>query len=273
MDVLPLREPSDLAAYIAAVPAAPGGPATGSVPLPYGPELDDLHHLYALARRSAAVSIMEFGSGWSTLVLALAVHENERSFGGTYDVRHPNAFRVLSVDASEEYSGRSLGRLPTELREHVIGHVSAARLVEYGGRWASLFDDVPPFVADLIYIDGPEPGQVQGSIDGFSLSDPHGLPVAADLLRMEPMLWPETTVVVDGRTANARFLRDNLQRRWDHLRDPYGDRTTLFLDETPYGEISARHVAARRRLGRALLGKPTKNDAGTEHIGSAGLSD
>jgi len=261
MDVVPLREPSDLAAYVAASRASSQGVAPdGDVATPYGPELDDLHHLYALARRSAAVSVMEFGSGWSTLVLALAVHENEASFAGTYDVRHPNPFRVLSVDASAEYSARSFAQLPVELRGHVIAHVSGARLVEHGGRWASLFDDLPPFVADLIYLDGPEPGQVRGTVDGFSLADPHGLPVAADLLRLEPMLWPETTVVVDGRTANARFLRDNLQRRWDHLHDPFGDRTTLFLDETPYGEISARHVAARRRLGRALLGKPSKND-------------
>jgi len=265
MDVLPLREPSDLAAYVTAVQSdiagTDGRPAStaAGVPTPYGPELDDLHHLYALARRSAAVSVIEFGSGWSTLVLALAVHENERSFAGSYDVRHPNPFRVLSVDASAEYSARSFERLPDELRAHVIPHVSGARLVEHGGRWASLFEDLPPFVADVIYVDGPEPDQVHGTIDGFSLTDPHGLPVAADLLRLEPMLWPETTVVIDGRTANARFLRDNLQRRWDHLRDPFGDRTTLFLDETPYGEISARHIAARRRLGRSLLGKPSKN--------------
>jgi hypothetical protein len=269
MDVVPLREPSDLAAYVASVQGA--GTGTGSaaaahaqgaegVPTPYGPELDDLHHLYALARRTAAVSVMEFGSGWSTLVLALAVHENALSFGDTYDVRHPNPFQLLSVDVSAEYSARSLDRLPPELRARVVAQVTDARLVEYGGRWASLFDDLPPFVADLIYLDGPEPGQVRGDVDGFTLSDPHGLPVAADLLRLEPMLWPETTVVIDGRTANGRFLRDNLQRRWDHLRDPFGDRTTLFLDETPYGEISARHIAARRRLGRALLGKPSKND-------------
>jgi len=263
MDVVPLREPSELAAYVSSVQGASGGPgegAAGGVPTPYGPELDDLHHLYALVRRSAAVSVMEFGSGWSTLVLALAVQENARSFAGTYDVRHPNPFQVLSVDASAEYSARSVDRLPSELREHVVAHVTEARLVEYGGRWASMFDDLPPFVADVIYLDGPEPGQVRGTSDGFSLADPHGLPVAADLLRLEPMLWPETTVVIDGRTANARFLRDNLQRHWDHLRDPFGDRTTLFLDETPYGEISARHIAARRRLGRALLGKPSKND-------------
>jgi hypothetical protein len=262
MSVLPLREPSDLAAFVRAT-AETAGDTTAvqavGVPMPYGPELDDLHHLYALARRTAAVSIMEFGSGWSTLVLALALHENATSFGSTYDVRHPNPFRLLSVDASAEYSQLSIGRLPVELRAHVDAHVSTVRLVEWQGQLATAFDDLPAFVADLIYLDGPEPGQVTGAIDGVALSDPHGLPMAADLLRLEPMLWPESTIVVDGRTANARFLRANLRRSWDHLRDPYGDRTTLFLDETAFGEISARHVALRRRLGRELLGKPSKN--------------
>jgi hypothetical protein len=257
MAVVPLREPSDLRAWIDA--ASDTASEGQTVPTPYGPELDDLHHLYALVRRTAAVSVLEFGSGWSTLVLALAIDENATSYGASYDVRHPNPFQVLSVDASAEYSARSFQRLPAALQRRVIPHVTGARLVEYGGRWASLFDALPPFVADLIYLDGPEPGQVDGMHDGFTLEDPHGLPVAADILRLEPMLWPETTIVIDGRTANARFLRANLQRRWDHLRDPYGDRTTLFLDETPFGEISARHLAARRRLGRELLGKPSKN--------------
>jgi hypothetical protein len=261
VSVLPLREPSDLAAFIRTTTETASDAtelqAVG-VPMPYGPDLDDLHHLYALARRSAAVSILEFGSGWSTLVLALALHENATSFGLNYDVRHPNPFRLLSVDASPEYSQLSIDRLPAELRALVDAHVSTVRLIEWQGQLATLFEDLPAFVADLIYLDGPEPGQVTGAIDGIALSDPHGLPMAADLLRLEPMLWPESTIVVDGRTANARFLRTNLRRSWDHLRDPYGDRTTLFLDESAFGESSARHVALRRQLGRELLGKSSK---------------
>jgi hypothetical protein len=258
MSVVPMRGAAALNEWIERI-AGTGGVGAGAVPTPYGPELDDLHHLYTIARRSAVVSALELGSGWSTAVLALAIHENEVSFDGSYDVRHPNPFRLLSVDVSEEYSAQAVGRLPDEVRSHVVPHVTGARLVEYAGRWASLYDALPPFVADLIYLDGPEPGQVSGTSDGFVLEDPHALPNSADLLRLEPMLWPETVIVIDGRTANARFLRANLQRSWHFLHDPYGDRTTLFLDETAFGEISARHVAARRRLGRALLGKPSKN--------------
>ena len=261
MTIIPLRGASEFGDWIGAIAEGGGAVADGSdVPTPYGPELDDLHHLYALARRSATVSAMELGSGWSTLAIALAIHENAASFGASYDVRHPNPFRLLSVDVSSEYSSQAVDRLPDELRAHVVPHVSSARLVEFSGRWASLYDDLPPFVADLIYLDGPEPGQVTGVKDGFVMEDPHGLPNSADLLRLEPMLWPETMIVIDGRAANARFLRANLQRSWQYLHDPYGDRTTLLLDETPFGEISARHLAARRRLGRALLGKPSKND-------------
>ncbi len=258
MTIVPLRGAAELAEWIDRI-AGTSATDTATVPTPYGPELDDLHHLYALARRWAIVSALEFGSGWSTAVLALAIEENERSFDGGYDVRHPNPFRLLSVDVSADYSAQAVQRLPDDVRRCVIPHVTGARLVEYDGRWASLYDDLPPFVADLIYLDGPEPGQVQGTSDGFVLEDPHGLPNSADLLRLEPMLWPETVVIVDGRTANARFLHANLQRSWQTLRDPYGDRTTFFLDETSFGEISSRHLAARRRLGRELLGKPSKN--------------
>ena len=31
---------------------------------------------------------------------------------------------------------------------------------------------------------------------------------------MEPFLLPGTVILVDGRTANARFMRDNFQQNW-----------------------------------------------------------
>ena len=69
--------------------------------LPYTYELDDLHHLYCLVRDTAAVSVLEFGFGWSTLALALAVYENRLTMFYTYSVRHPNPFSVMTVEASE----------------------------------------------------------------------------------------------------------------------------------------------------------------------------
>ena len=42
----------------------------------YDPEMKDLYFLYCVVREKAVVSVLEFGSGWSTLALAIALQEN-----------------------------------------------------------------------------------------------------------------------------------------------------------------------------------------------------
>jgi len=228
---------------------------------PYSCELDDAYSLYRMTRETAAVSILEFGSGWSTLAFALAISENKRAMGEMYQVRHPNPFKVMTVDASAEWIATTLRRIPTSLQEFVFAKVATPRLLEYQGQFVSFFDDLPYFVPDIVYVDGPDPEQVVGMIDGFSSTALHGLPMSADVLRLEPHLWPWTIVITDGRRANARLLEVNLRRNWQVLHDPFGDQTMLRLDETPFGPVSEMHLAARLTAARALRqkGGPVQN--------------
>lgn len=230
---------------------------------PYAFELDDLFHLYSLVRKTSCVSALEYGSGWSTLVLALALHENSESFGEEHRrlVRHPNAFKLLTVDASEYWQGIALDRLPDWLRQTVTGVVSTVNLVEAYGSYVHLYEAVPDFVADLIYLDGPDPEQVRGSVNGFRYRELHTLPMGADILRIEPHLWPETLIIADGRTANARFLAANLHRNWQIMHDPFGDRTTFRLEETPFGPVVEKHLSTRLAAARALCQKEEPNPA------------
>jgi len=218
-------------------------------------ELDDLYYLYCLTRQSAAVSVLEFGSGWSTLAFAKAIGENLKSMTNDYNVRHPNPFKVMSVDASEHWMGVTLSRLPTELRHLVIPQVTVPKLVELHSSYVSVYEEIPSFTPDIIYLDGPDPKQVTGSIDGFVSVELHGLPMSADILRIEPYLWPWTLIVTDGRTANARYLQANLHRNWQYLHDPFGDRTIFRLDETPFGPITEDHLATRLKVARAVSQK------------------
>lgn len=226
------------------------GPLEYDGEVPYEFELDDLYYLYCLTRQSAAVSVLEFGSGWSTLAFAKAIEENRRSMIESYNVRHPNPFKVMSVDASAHWMDVTLSRLPTELRDLVIPQVAKPRLIELKGSYVSVYEKIPPFTPDIIYLDGPDPEQVTGSIDGFFSLELHGLPMSADILRIEPHLWPYTVIVTDGRTANARYIQANLQRNWQHLHDPFGDRTVFRLDETPFGPVTEEHLATRLKVAR-----------------------
>ena len=66
--------------------------------------------------------------------------------------------------------------------------------------------------------------------------------MAADILQFEHFLYPQTMIVVDGRTANVRFLMANLQRdwRWKHLAKE--DTHIGWMNEGPLGSLDARRL-------------------------------
>ena len=45
---------------------------------PYEPDLRDLYRLYNLITLNKRTTIVEFGTGWSTLVMITALNENKR---------------------------------------------------------------------------------------------------------------------------------------------------------------------------------------------------
>jgi hypothetical protein len=213
----------------------------------YGPELRDLYSLYSKVRNNKIVAVMEFGAGWSTLALFKALDENRRDFGEYVyaNIRHPNPFTLMSVDCSEQFLSLALGRIPKELSETtIIPVVSTARMTTLNGQICSLFEAIPPFTADFIYLDGPDCEQVSGDVNGFSVrfgadDYAYGLPMAADLVLLEPFFWPGTLLVTDGRGANANFLKNNFKRNWEYRYDLDCDHHIFRLSEHPFGAISA----------------------------------
>ena len=66
----------------------------------------------------------------------------------------------------------------------------------------------------------------------------YGLPMAADLVQMEPFFWPGTSIVTDGRGANAFFLRSNFKRSWTYRYDEECDQHLFKLKDEHFGKIS-----------------------------------
>ena len=62
--------------------------------------------------------------------------------------------------------------------------------------------------------------------------------MSADILKMEPILLPETMILVDGRTNNARFLKNNFQRNFEMVWDKESDITTFILKEERLGKYN-----------------------------------
>lgn len=217
----------------------------------YLPDLKDLYSLYRSVRTSKSVSVLEYGSGWSTLVLALAINENLEADGPAYinKVRHPNPFKLMTVDVSRKFQDMAMSRIPADLQKVIIPVVSNCEIGTFRDQICSYFTEVPPFTADFIYLDGPDCDQVQGNVGGFNFdfgseSHRYGLPMSGDLLRLEFFFWPGTRIVVDGRGANASFLRSNFTRNWTYEFNKNLDQHFFVLSESAWGDISQRHLDA-----------------------------
>ncbi len=222
----------------------------------YEPEINDLYFLYQLVREKAVVSILEYGSGWSTLALAMALLENFIDFGSEHleTIRHPNPFTLLSLDASKDWQKLAVSRLTEEELAVVRTKIVTPVLTKSDGALCHTSDHIPNFVPDLIYLDGPDHTQVTGDISGFKYEG-FTLPMSADLLSIEPYLWPETIIVSDGRTANVRFLESRFKRNWQVLHDPFGDRSILRINEPAFGVVSEEHIRFRLNKSRIIQKK------------------
>ena len=66
--------------------------------------------------------------------------------------------------------------------------------------------------------------------------------MSADILTIEHFLMPGTLIVTDGRTANARFLKSNLQRDLIYCHDESFDQHFFELSETPLGIYNKKQL-------------------------------
>lgn len=219
----------------------------------YPPQVADLVRLHRLVRERMAQTVLEFGVGFSTVILADALAKNEADYLALPDppkLRNGQAFKLFSLDASEHWIERTRARLPAELAGRVRFSHSRVVAGTFNGRLCHYYEKLPNVVADFIYLDGPMPKHVEGSVHGLDFSIDERTVMAADLLLMEPTMLPGTLILVDGRVNNARFLARNFQRPFRTTHDPAGDVTLFELDEPPLGRHSV-DLAALVRAQRA----------------------
>lgn len=207
--------------------------------VPFVPVLEDLCFLHRQIRQRRVLTVLEFGVGYSTVVMAAAMKKNKEEYGlefKTADIRCLHPFSVYSLDADYCWIAAAEQRLPDELREFTHISYSEVYAGTFQDRLCHYYRTLPDIIPDFIYLDAPGPSQVQGEIGGLSF---HGCVErtlnSADILRMEPSLTPGTMIVVDGRMNNVRFLANNLQRDWDIMVDEEEDRTVMELKEPTLG--------------------------------------
>ena len=214
---------------------------SGKLNIPFPPVAEDLARLHRLIRKRKAFTVLEFGSGLSTIVMADALSKNKADFLALEEkpeLRNRFMFQIFSVESDKQWIEHSQSNFPKYLLEHVNFHYSEIKIDTFNGRICHFYDNLPDIVPDFIYLDGPNPKDVKGNVNGMTFQCDERTVMAADLLLMESILLPGTFILVDGRTNNARFLKKNFQRNFEMSWDKDGDITSFELQEERLGKYN-----------------------------------
>jgi hypothetical protein len=196
----------------------------------------DLARIHRLIIQRRPFTTLEFGTGFSTLVIAHALKQNKQAYEGNSNkplLKNPPPFLHYSVDANEFWLNNTQKMLPSELKEFVVFCHSSCEVVLFNGQLSHQYTKLPDIDPQFIYLDGPDPNDVKGNVNGLTFSNSTRTVMSSDLLMMESIFAPGLFILVDGRTNNARFLQRSFQRNYDMVHYPETDVTTFELKE-PY---------------------------------------
>ncbi len=210
---------------------------------PQPPELKDLYRLYQFIILNKRTTVLEFGCGYSSLIISHALKKlhnknNKKPFTRCF---HP--FKLFVVDSEKKYINIVKKRLKKfSVGQNVNYLYSKSQMVTYGGNYATEYKKIPSVNPDFIYLDGPDHLKINGSINNFKVSSLDMMPMSCDILKIENYLTPGTIILIDGRTSNARYLKNNFKRNWRKYFDGINDQTIFLLDEKPLGRFNKEQI-------------------------------
>jgi hypothetical protein len=214
--------------------------SSNNVPFPV--ELDDLIRLHYLVTSRKVTTILEIGVGKSTVVFDHSLEKNKSRYGDFVknNLRRSNPFECHSVDNNKKWI--ELTKSTLQSTSNVTFHYCPCNITTFNDRICTLYDNFPNICPDLIYLDAPDQYSPIGDVRGISTNHPDRVAMSADILTIEHFLLPGTLIVVDGRTANARFLKTNLQRNWTYHHSAEFDQHFFELNEAPIGIYNQRQI-------------------------------
>ena len=218
----------------------------------YKPELIDLYRLYKFVELNKRTTILEFGSGWSTLIFSLAMIQNKNKYTNQIkNLRRNDPFKIFIVENEKKYLETSKKRIlkyfkkinkTSFLKKNVKFNYSECKMKVFNGKICTEYLNLPLCNPDFIYLDGPDQFNIKGKINGISTSHPDMMPMVSDLLKIEFFLTPGTIIVTDGRGANAQFLQKNFQREWLYLYDKNFDQHIFYLNAPSLGKYNDKQI-------------------------------
>ena len=207
----------------------------------FQPDYKDLYRLHWLVTSRRVTTILEFGVGKSTIIFNDALLKN-KALHENYikkNLRRSNLFECHSVDNYDSWIDEVSKNYNLD---RVTYQKSVLSMGTFADKICTYYETIPNVCPDFIYLDGPDTISALGNVRGISTKHYDRLPMAADILAIEHFLLPGTLIVIDGRTANARFLMCNLQRSWLYFYDKFMDQHFLELSEEPLGIYNRRQI-------------------------------
>lgn len=211
---------------------------------PYAPDLLDLYNLYQLVIMNKRTTILEFGSGWSSLIFMMALDElKKKFFNDIKKLRRNNPFELFILENEKKFYNLTKKRnLVFKKKLNICTKLnylfSKVSMTTFNGRICTEYKKLPLCNPDFIYLDGPDQFNVSGNVNGINTYHKDMMPMVCDILKIENFLTPGTMIVSDGRAANIKFLRDNFKRNWLYKKNKYVDQHILYLNDPCLGKYN-----------------------------------
>ena len=171
------------------------------------PEYLKLANLYKLVQTRKPKTVLEFGVGFSTIVMAAALKDNHD--------RYNHRGHLFTVDAEQHWIYNTESKITSELLKYVTFHHSPVKIYNLNNQLCTLYDELPDICPNFVHLDGPSIKSVTGNARGLSYNEGRPI-VAADILLYESSAPLDFFIFVDGRWRNCNFLRNNLRGKYKH---------------------------------------------------------
>ena len=216
----------------------------------YIPELKDLYNLYQFIILNKRTTILEFGSGWSTLIFSLALKELKDKFSQDIkSLRRNNPFELFVLENEKKFLNITKKKIQHFHRQLKIKNsikinyqFSDVEMTTFNNRICTTYKKLPLCNPDFIYLDGPDQFNVKKDINGISTRHKDMMPMVSDILKFEYFYTPGTIIVCDGRAANAKFLKDHFKRNWRYINDKKNDQHIFWLVDPILGKFNKLQI-------------------------------
>ncbi len=215
---------------------------------PYKPELRDLYNLYNYIILNKRITVLEFGSGWSSMVILLALNELKTKYSKEVTkLRRNNPFELFILENERKYFQITKKKIKKFIKKKNIKVkvnfcFSKVNMINYKGNIASEYQNLPLCNPDFVYIDGPDQFNIYKKINGININHKDMMPMICDPLKFEYFYTPGTIILSDGRAANIKFLKDNFKRNWLYKNDVKNDQHIFVLKDPCLGKYNKRQL-------------------------------